>query len=70
MSARNKRIEIRVSVDELAIIKASADALGLVVGSYLRMMGLRGNAVPVSEGIAITAGVESARTNERAKKVS
>jgi predicted DNA binding CopG/RHH family protein len=43
MSEKNQRIFIRVSAEEHKQIKAKADALGLKISAYIRMMALNGS---------------------------
>lgn len=42
MSEKNQRIFIRVSAEEHKQIKTKADALGLKISAYIRMMALNG----------------------------
>ena len=39
---KNKIISIKVTAEEKAKIEANANAVGLKVGTYLRMLGLKG----------------------------
>lgn len=51
MKTKDKRIEMRVSEKDYAEISSNASALGLPVGTYLRMLGMLGIAPFISKAL-------------------
>jgi len=45
MDKKNHEVRVKVSLDELRIIKHKSQTIGLSVSSYLRVLGLKSNIV-------------------------